>query len=113
VTAQAGSKSLKISNTGAGTFQLKSQTGRNIAAGKVVTIYFYIPSNTPIYSVNPMIHSTGGQDTKVTKSVSWNLQGSWNFVNITVPSDLTVAEGHGIEIQTNGASFMYTDAPTY
>jgi hypothetical protein len=112
VTPQSGSKSLKISNSGAGTLRLQSQTGRNIAAGKVVTIYFYIPGNTPIYSVNPMIHATSGQETKVTKTLDWTLQGSWNFVNITVPSGQT-ADWVGIEIQTNGASVMYTDAITW
>ena len=113
VAGQTGGRALKVAyNSGSSTLRLQSATTLSIAAGTKVTFYLRLASDSKLTAITPWVRKNGSSESKQTVSVSTLLKGSWNVVNITVPSGIT-ANQVGVDFATSGAFSAYVDSVTY
>ncbi len=87
-------------------------TGVSIAAGTTVSFYLYVDANTNVSSANPFVKTGSNSEGRHNHSSSDLLKGSWNAVNVVVPSGATGSQV-GVELQTNGAFTGYVDSVTW
>ena len=113
VKAQTGSKILKATYaSGSTTLRMQSATTLSIAAGKQVTFYLYLASDSKLTTITPWVRKNGSAESKLATPVANLLKGSWNVININVPSSVT-ANQVGIDFSTGGAFTAYVDSVTW
>jgi hypothetical protein len=113
VKAQTGSKTLKVNYTsGSTTVTMSSATNLSIPSGKQVTFYLWFPTNSILNRVTPWVRKNGGATATAPMALGSFLRGSWNVVNITVPSGVT-ANQVGVDFNTAGAFTAYVDSVTW
>jgi hypothetical protein len=111
--SQTGSKSLKGDYSGgSATIRLASPTGLSVAAGSTVRIYFSLSRDTNVSSISAWVKNAAGTVTQASDSISRHLKGSWNVVNITVPSGSSATQV-GIDFATGGAFTAHIDGVTW
>ena len=113
VRGQTGTQSLKVTYaSGASTLRMQSATTLSIAAGKQVTFYLYLASDSKLTTITPWVKKNGSAETKLATPVTTLLKGSWNVVNITVPAGVT-ANQVGVDFTTGGAFSAYVDSVSW
>jgi hypothetical protein len=87
-------------------------SGVSIGAGTTVSFYLYVDSSTNISSANPFVRTGSYSEGNQSHPSSNLLKGSWNVVNVVVPSGATGGQV-GVEFQTSGAFTAYVDSVTW
>ncbi len=110
---QTGTKELKVTYaSGASTLRMQSATTLSIAAGKQVSFYLYLASDSKLTTITPWVKKNGSAETKVAVPVTNLLKGSWNVVSMNVPASVT-ANQVGVDFTTGGAFTAYVDSVTW
>ncbi len=110
VKGQTGTQALKVTYaSGSSTLRMQSATTLSIAAGKQVSLYLYLASDSKLTTITPWVRKNGSAETKVATPVTNLLKGSWNVVNMTVPAGVT-ANQVGVDFTTGGAFTAYVDS---
>jgi hypothetical protein len=111
--AQTGKSALKVSyNSGSGSVRIMGPSGVSIPAGTTVSFYLYVDTSTNIWSANPFVRTGSYSEGSRTLPSSNLLKGSWNVVNVVVPSGAT-GNQVGVEFDTNGSFTAYVDGVTW
>jgi hypothetical protein len=111
--AQTGKSALKASyNSGSSTVRIMGPSGVSIGAGTTVSFYLYVDTSTNISSANPFVRTGSYSEGNQSHPSSNLLKGSWNVVNVVVPSGATGGQV-GVEFQTSGAFTAYVDSVTW
>ena len=110
--AETGKSALKVAyNGGSSTVRIKGPSGVSIPAGTTVSFYLYVDSSTNVSSANPFVKTGSNTEGRHNHSSSDLLKGSWNVINVVVPSGATGTQV-GVELQTSGSFTAYVDSVT-
>ena len=111
--AQTGKSALKVAYTsGSSTVRIMGPSGVSIPAGTTVSFYLYVDASTNVSSANPFVRTGSSTEGRHNHPSSELLRGSWNVVNVVVPSGATGSQV-GVEFQTSGAFTGYVDSVTW
>jgi hypothetical protein len=111
--AQTGKSALKVVyNSGSSTLRITAPSGVSIAAGTTVNFYLYLDASTNVSWANAYVRTATNSEGRHTQSSSNLLKGSWNVINVVVPSGATGTQV-GVELQTSGAFTAYVDSVTW
>src|SRR4029077_6170078 len=111
--AQTGKSTLKVTyNSGSSTVRIMGPSGVSIPAGTTVSFYLYVDTSTNVSWANPFVKTGSSTEGRHDHSSSNLLKGSWNVVNVPVPSRATGSQV-GVEFQTSGAFTAYVDSVTW
>lgn len=117
--AFAGSKSLKVSISGAAGTQRTRVSGPTTPAGATVTFHIWLPSGSAISSIQPYVLQGAGGGWTWTgnwQATSALLGGQWNTITVKVPTNaVTPLAELGVEFTTNATwtGSAYVDAVSW